>query len=94
MYYVYITTNKAKTVLYTGMSNNVSVRLDQHGSDAQMDKKTFAGKYNCVYLLYYEEYQWVRDAIAREKEIKGWTRKKKIALIMQANPEMVFLNEY
>ena len=58
----------------------------------QSDETTFTGKYKAYYLLYYETYKYVNDAIAREKEIKGWRREKKIARIKTMNPELKFLN--
>lgn len=91
-YYIYILTNKSRTVLYVGVTNNLEKRLWQHQENSMFSKTSFTGKYNCIYLLYYEHYQNVRDAIAREKEIKGWTRQKKIDLIKTTNPEMGFLN--
>jgi putative endonuclease len=91
-YYVYILTNYDRTVLYTGVSNNLSLRLQQHSEDAIGAKKTFAGRYNCIYLLYFEEYQLIYDAIAREKEIKDLSRNKKEALIRMCNPDFIFLN--
>ena len=57
------------------------------------NKKTFAGKYNCYNLIYYEHFDYIQDAIDREKEIKGWTRKKKKALISSLNPDWRFLND-
>ena len=86
-YFIYITTNKNKTVLYTGVTNNLPYRLWQHKEEAKTMKKTFAGKYNCHYLLYYELFDYIQDAIDREKEIKGWIRKKKEALINSLNPD-------
>ncbi|MEZ4809900.1 MAG: GIY-YIG nuclease family protein [Allomuricauda sp.] len=77
-YYVYILTNQNKTVLYTGMTNNLERRLIEHVENICLEKKTFAAKYKCKYLLYYEKYTWVQDTIAREKEIKGWIRLKKL----------------
>ena len=91
-YFVYIITNKNKTVLYTGVTNNLSLRLYQHEQESKSPKKTFAGKYNCHYLLHYEHYEYIEHAIAREKEIKGWSRKKKHVLINSSNPEWKFLN--
>ena len=91
-YYVYILTNYDRTVLYTGVTNNLSERIQQHSEDAKGAKKTFAGRYNCVYLLYFEEYQLIYDAMAREKEIKGLSRNKKEALIRMSNPDLLFLN--
>jgi putative endonuclease len=93
LYYIYILTNKAKTVLYTGVTNNLEVRLMQHRDNAAFGSSSFTGQYNCYYLLYSESFQNIRDAIAREKEIKGWTRQRKIDLIKTLNPNMDFLNE-
>jgi putative endonuclease len=56
-----------------------------------LGKKTFASRYKCRHLLYYEKFTWILQAIAREKEIKGWSRKKKIALIKTINPNLNFL---
>lgn len=92
-YYTYITTNKNKTVLYTGITNNLSRRMAEHKLDAETDKKHFAGQYNAYYLVYWERFQYVLYAIAREKQIKGWTRKKKVAMIEAFNPEWRFLND-
>ena len=92
LYYVYIITNIRKTVLYTGMTNDLEQRITEHYMD-QSKSKSFAGKYNCHFLVFYEIYKYVTDAITREKEIKGWTRAKKVDLIMKFNPEWKFLNE-
>ena len=56
------------------------------------NSKTFAGKYYCYNLIYFEEFKYVCNAIAREKEIKGWRRDKKLQLIKTRNPDWVFLN--
>src|SRR5436853_6747862 len=92
LYSVYILTNKRQTVLYTGVTNNLEQRLIEHYID-RIEQKTFAGKYNCHLLLFYESFKYIKDAIAREKEIKGWTRAKKVKLISDFNPEWKFLNE-
>ncbi len=93
-YYVYIVTNKNKTVLYTGMTNNLERRLFQHQENSKPFKHpSFAGKYNAYFLLYYEWFGQVTDAIAREKEIKGWRRSKKEALINSLNLGWRFLND-
>jgi len=92
-YYVYILTNKAKTVLYTGVTNNLELRLSQHQESTVLNKPTFTGRYKCCYLLYFETHQNVNDAIAREKQIKGWSRAKKVELIKSTNHKMDFLNE-
>ena len=88
-FYVYIITNKTKTVLYTGVTNNLKRRLQEH----QEGKSNFSSRYNVKYLLYYEHFGWINEAIAREKEIKGWSRKKKEILINKLNPDWCFLNE-
>ncbi len=92
-YFIYITTNRNKSVLYTGVTNDLKRRLYEHKEDADGSKKHFAGKYNCYYLIYYERFQYIEHAIEREKEIKGWTRKKKMDLINELNSEWRFLNE-
>lgn len=91
-YYVYIITNAVKTVLYIGVTNSVAIRMAQHKEDALGEKKTFAGRYNCYYLLYAEHFTQIAHAIAREKELKGWTRARKEALINTVNPDWTFLN--
>ena len=91
-YFVYIVTNVKKTVLYTGVTNNLQQRLIEHYINRNNDE-TFAGKYQCYNLIFFEWFQYVDKAIAREKQIKGWTRKKKEALIFEDNPEWKFLNE-
>jgi len=90
-YYVYITTNPARTVFYTGMSNDIAQRIIEHYLN-RGKKETFAGRYYCYFLLYTEEYQWAEEALAREKQIKGWTRAKKLKLIRTTNPSLNFLN--
>jgi putative endonuclease len=89
---VYITTNYNRTVYYTGITNNLLQRITEHYLDKDA-KKTFAGKYNAFYVLYFETHDYVLNAIAREKKIKGWRREKKVSLIKSFNAEMKFLNE-
>ncbi|MCC9070661.1 GIY-YIG nuclease family protein [Flavobacterium sp. F-65] len=91
-YYIYIITNKAKTVLYIGVTNNLKIRLGQHKKNILVGNKTFASKYNVQFLLYFEKFTWIQLAIAREKEIKGWKRDKKIQLIKSINPDLNFLD--
>ena len=74
------------------MSNKLEQRLAEHYFN-RGNPKTFAGKFYCYNLVYYEEFQYVNDAIAREKELKGWTRKRKEKLIKTKNPEWIFLNK-
>ena len=92
-YFVYILTNQTKKVLYTGVTNNLKRRLSEHQKESETTKKSFAGKYNCVYLVYFEHHQLILQAIDREKQIKGWLRSKKVALIEEFNPDWKFLND-
>jgi putative endonuclease len=82
-YYVYILTNRSKT-LYTGVTNDLIRRVYEH---KQKLIPGFTQKYNIDKLAYYDETVDVTAAIAREKQIKGWLRAKKIALIESMNPE-------
>ena len=91
-YFVYIITNEYRTTLYIGITNNIQKRLSQHYFDSQNAKQSFAGKYNCIYLVYYEGFQYPKEAIAREKELKKWRREKKNNLISEFNPKWETLN--
>jgi len=86
-YYVYILTSDSGT-LYTGVTNSIFHRTLQHKSK---ETPGFTSKYDVTRLVYYEVFNDVLAAIRREKEIKGWTRKKKIALIESMNPKWVDL---
>ena len=81
---------KNKTVLYTGATNNLKLRLQQH--QQKLNTNSFTARYNVHYLLYYEHFGWIQKAIAREKEIKLLKREKKINLIKENNYNMKFLN--
>jgi len=81
-YYVYILTNKSNT-LYTGITNDLYRRLYEHKNKLTPG---FTKKYNIDKLIYYEVFDDPESAIQREKEIKGWTRKKKLELIKKVNP--------
>ena len=91
-YYVYILTNKNKTVLYTGVTNNLKQRLEFHKNPLPFSK-AFTKKYNCFFLIFFEHFFSIDDAIAREKQIKGFGRTKKENLISNFNPNWDFLNE-
>jgi len=80
--HVYILGSKTGT-LYTGVTSKFNQRLFEHKNNI---KSSFASKYGCNRLLLHERFTDIRSAIAREKEIKGWTRARKLALIAQANP--------
>ena len=82
-YYVYILTNQANTVLYVGITNDLMVRVYEHKQKINVG---FTSKYKCNKLLYFEEYPWIDEAIAREKQLKGGSRKKKVDLIVINNP--------
>ncbi|MDX1272151.1 GIY-YIG nuclease family protein [Bizionia paragorgiae] len=90
-YYVYILTNKSKTVLYTGVTNNLIGRLNFHNNTLPFSK-AFSAKYRCFYLVYYEHFFDIDVAIKREKQIKGWKRVNKKELISGFNPSWRFLN--
>lgn len=83
-YYVYIATNSRNTVLYTGVTNDLTRRISEH---KQKLIPGFTTKYNVIKLVYYEVFSSPEEAIAAEKKIKGWTRNKKIDLIRSTNPE-------
>ncbi len=89
-FYVYITTNPGKTVLYIGVTNDLKRRLLEHYQN-KGNAKSFAGKYYCYKLIYFEFYTDIDQAIAREKEIKDLSRKKKEELISTKNPKWDFL---
>jgi putative endonuclease len=90
-YFIYIVTNPERQVLYIGVTNNLIYRLIEHYIN-RGQPETFAGKYFCYNLIYYEEFQYVNEAIAREKELKKWRREKKVKLIKTMNPNWIFLN--
>ncbi len=92
-YYVYIITNKFRSTYYIGVTNNLSIRLQQHKENIEKGNKTFASKYNIQFLVYYEKFTWIQLAIAREKELKGWRREKKLDLIRSFNENFEFLND-
>jgi putative endonuclease len=82
IYFVYIMTNRSKT-LYTGITNNLIRRVNEYRLGIG---SVFASKYKLDRLIYFERFEDVHNAIEREKEIKGWLRVKKIALIVSVNP--------
>ncbi len=82
-------TNKYKNVLYVGVTNSLIRRVHEHENGLIYG---FTKIYNCHYLIYFEEHRSINRAIKREKEIKGWRREKKDALISSTNPHFNFLN--
>ncbi len=83
LYFVYILTSHHNTVLYTGVTRDVKKRVYEHKTKRC---PCFTSKYNVTKLVYYEAFQDIRDAIAREKQIKAGSRQKKIDLIEKMNP--------
>jgi len=83
-FYTYIITNKFNKVLYIGITNNLERRMWEHKNRVV---EGFSKKYNLSRLLYYEIYRNVKNAIAREKQLKNWHRQWKINLIKQNNPD-------
>jgi putative endonuclease len=81
-YYVYIMSNRTH-VLYLGVTNDLENRAGQHQKGVNPG---FTRRYHLTRLVYFEAYDRVGDAIAREKQLKGWSRRKKIALIESLNP--------
>ena len=84
MYYVYILTNKYNTVVYTGVTNNLERRLYEHRNHFV---DGFTKRYNLNKLVYFETTSDVDSAIEREKQIKGWKRDRKNALVESVNPQ-------
>jgi len=89
-YHVYIMSNRSRT-LYIGVPNDLARRVYQH---KEGKGSGFTARYNLDLLIYCETCQDIRDAIAREKQLKGWTRAKKIALIETLNPEWADLSTH
>ena len=89
-YSVYIMTNKHNTVLYTGVTNDLRRRAYEHRTG---QGSGFTSRYNVTKLVYYEVYGGVREAIAREKQMKGGSRQKKCDLVSAMNPEWQDLYE-
>jgi putative endonuclease len=89
-YYVYIMTNRRCGVLYTGVTNDLGRRVQEHRDESL---EGFTHRYHLKHLVYFETWPDANQAIAREKQIKGLLRKKKIALIEEMNPEWRDLSE-
>ena len=83
-YWVYIVTNKPKGILYIGVTGGIDDRMERHVAG---EGSVFTKKYKLKQLVYYEEFQYINDAIKREKQLKNWHRDWKINLIEKDNPE-------
>lgn len=88
--YVYIVSNKWRTVLYTGSSSAIHQRMFNHKRGFY---KGFSKKYNCCDWLYFEFFPDIADAVARERQIKEWKREWKLNLIKKDNPELLDLSK-
>lgn len=84
-YFVYILTNCSRHQLYTGVTNALSRRHPEHKE--RTDADSYTARYNLTRLVYFERYDYINNAIAREKPIKRWNRAKKMALIERMNPK-------
>jgi len=84
-------TNPRKTSLYIGVTNDLPARLQEHYEN-RGKQETWAGRYYCYNLIYFEQFQYIDKAIAREKQLKNWSRKKKEFLINKVNPKWNSLN--
>jgi len=89
---VYIVTNPEQKVLYTGVTNNLSRRISEHYK-SRGDRSTFAGRYFCYCLIWYDVFPTMYEAIQAEKRIKGKSRTWKEGLIKESNPDWTFMNE-
>lgn len=88
-YYVYILASKTNVTIYTGVTNDLIRRVYEHRTNAI--KSSFTAKYDVHKLVYFEETSDVKEAIAREKQIKGWNRKRKNELVNTVNPQWIDL---
>jgi predicted GIY-YIG superfamily endonuclease len=89
-YYVYLLTNVKRNVMYVGVTNDLEKRIGEHRAG---EGGAFTRQYRVSTLVYSEEHQLIEDAIAREKQIKGWWRSKKNALVESLNPTWADLLE-
>jgi len=83
-YFVYILTDTQNKTLYIGITNHLERRISEHKSRLVSG---FAKKYNCIRLVYFEEYKYVTEAIYREKQLKAWRRQWKVELVEDFNPD-------
>jgi len=90
-YTVYILSNSAAT-LYIGVTSSLDLRMWQHS--VRLDPDSFASRYNLDRLVFVETYPTARQAIAREKQLKGWSRAKKLKLIRELNPDWKDLSAF
>ena len=91
MYYVYILTNSHRNVLYIGITNDLPRRIYEHKH--HLDRTSFTARYNVDELVYYESTTDVYAAIEREKQLKGWNRKRKNKLVETKNPQWLDISD-
>jgi putative endonuclease len=89
-YYTYIVSDNKRATIYIGVTNNLERRIWQHRNP---QSASFTQAYHCGVLLYFEQFPDILAAISREKQLKGWTRRKKDELIKTTNPRMLDLAE-
>jgi putative endonuclease len=87
-FWIYTVTNRNHSVLYIGVTNSLSRRIWEHRESTGAN---FPTRYQCKKLIYYEHYRDIRDALARESQLKKWSRAKKVALINRLNPSWLDL---
>lgn len=87
IYWTYIISNSARNKLYIGVTNNLEYRIQHHKRNLATNK-TWASRNKCSILIYCEKYYSINKAIKREKQLKGWSRKKKDTLIKRVNPSL------
>ena len=88
--YIYIISNYTRTVLYTGVTSDLFNRIYEHKNGIG---SAFTSKYQCKYLLHFEFFETIEEAITREKNIKKWKREWKINLIKEKNPTLSDLSD-
>ena len=86
---VYIMSNRSNSVLYIGVTSDLITRVDQHKT--KYFPQSFSSRYKCFKLVYFESYHHIEEALAREKELKGFTRRKKEVIIDTKNPHRIDL---
>ena len=89
--FTYIMTNTSNSVLYTGVTSHLKNRVWEHKT--HLHPNSFSSRYNCDKLVWFESFFFIEEAISREKQIKGWTRSKKLVLIEASNPNWIDLYE-
>ena len=90
-YFIYILASKKNGTLYIGVTNSIERRIEEH--KIKLNPDCFTAKYNVTSLVYYETFQYIEDAIQREKQLKKWNRQWKINLIEEENKDWKDLSE-